>query len=368
MLATPVRLSLPSAKAGHAEPRARIQVVVVALDGVRHQDVFGGVDANLAKKYGVPPERVVSGAQLMPHLHELMQRGAALGAPGAGSPISASGPDFVSLPGYSEILTGSTQSGCFDNACSGTRVPSIADELASQAHGGWHAAIITSWPDIARVAAQSSRVAVSSGRHGGATRSWFATSPAARAALGAAEDAAPWPGQGDFRRDRWTADLALAYLAEQNPNFMFVSLGEPDEFAHQGSYAGYLDALQQSDQRIGQLAAALDERARQGVRTALFVTTDHGRADGFRDHGREHAESARVWLVASGSAIGARGWVSAPAPRRLADIAPTIRQLFGLASPTGRASTSSGARGGALAGASADGGSPLTELLFSRPN
>ncbi len=112
VLATPVRLPAPSVRAGHAAPRARIQVVVVALDGVRHQDVFGGVDANLARKYGLPAERVVSGAQLMPHLHELIARGAALGAPGAGFPISASGPDYVSLPGYSEILTGSTASGC----------------------------------------------------------------------------------------------------------------------------------------------------------------------------------------------------------------------------------------------------------------
>ncbi len=163
----------------------------------------------------------------------------------------------------------------------------------------------------------------------------------------AAEGSAPWPGQGDFRRDRWTAELALAYLTEQSPDFLFVSLGEPDEFAHQGSYAGYLDALQQADQQLAQLASVLDERARHGVRTALFVTTDHGRAEDFRDHGRAHAESARVWLVAAGSAIPARGWVSAPAPRRLADIAPTVRQLFGLPS---------------------SGGSPLAELLFPRPN
>jgi hypothetical protein len=38
----------------------------------------------------------------------------------------------------------------------------------------------------------------------------------------------------------------------------------------------------------------------------------------------------RVWLVASGSAIEARGFAAAPAQRHLADIAPSQRVLFGL--------------------------------------
>ena len=157
VLATPFRNPV---RAPHHAPETgapqSLQVVVLALDGVRYQDVFAP-----------------SAAELMPRLYELMhQQGAALGAPGVGCAVSASGPDFVSLPGYSEILTGSTASGCENNGCSGTRALSVADELAQQSRGGWHTAIVTSWPDIARVAAKSERVAVSSGRHGGATRDW----------------------------------------------------------------------------------------------------------------------------------------------------------------------------------------------------
>jgi hypothetical protein len=331
-------------------------VVVLALDGVRYQDVFGGADPELARRHAPGLSSLPSAAELMPQLHELMHhQGAALGAPGHGAAISASGPDFVSLPGYSEILTGSTASGCENNGCSGTLAPSIADELAQASHGGWHTAIVTSWPDIARVAAKSERVAVSSGRHGGATRDWFTRTAGSRSALTAAENEAPWPGHDDFRRDRFTADLALAYLREQAPAFLFVSLGEPDEFAHQGNYAGYLEALRHADQRIGELKAQLDLRSAQGVKTALFITTDHGRADNFRDHGHAHAESARVWLAAYGSAIAARGLVRATSVRHLADIAPTVRQLFGLRAPTPR-------------GASAPGGAVLGELLFPLHN
>jgi hypothetical protein len=325
------------------------QVVLLALDGVRYEDVFGGVDPELAAQQHLPARLVVSARALLPNLHALMrEHGAALGAPGVGAAISASGPEYVSLPGYAEMLSGRRVTGCVDNGCSGTASASVIDELA-QARASVSSAVIASWPDIERVAASSGRVAVSTGRHGGRTRALFERTPAARAALRRAEAEAPWPGNDDFRRDRFTAELALAYLEEAQPELLFIGLGEPDEFAHQGNYAGYLDSLRHADERIGQLATHLAARAATGVRTALFVTADHGRARNFRDHGGKHPESARVWLVASGSAIGARGLTAAAGSRWLADIAPTVRQLFGL--PPDRVKSA---------------GSPLRELLLVR--
>src|SRR5205814_1621004 len=146
----------------------------------------------------------------------------------------------------------------------------IADELA-EAPAAWKTAVVTSWPDIARVASKSDRVTVSVGRHAGRTRSRFERDSSVRAALERAEPTPPWPGHDDFRRDRFTAELALAYLKAEQPDFLFVGLGETDEFAHQGNYAGYLDALSDADHYIGELGAALDEQAARGVDTALFV-------------------------------------------------------------------------------------------------
>ncbi|HXK21001.1 MAG TPA: alkaline phosphatase family protein [Polyangiaceae bacterium] len=328
MLATPGNSRPRAPKLAEAAALPRAQVIVVALDGARFQEVFEGVDPDLARQQGgLPP---ASAQQLMPHLHGLMtDSGAALGAPGHGAPISASGPDFVSLPGYSEIFSGRRVTGCANNYCKGISAPSIADELA-QAPRGLRSAVVTSWPAIARVAATSARVAVSAGRHGGDTHDRFERDERVRSALHRAEPEAPWPGNADFRRDRFTAAVALAYLEAEEPDFMFVGLGETDEFAHQGSYTGYLDALRAADQYIGALAEALSKRAARGVRTALFVTADHGRAASFRDHGQPFPESARVWLVAAGSAIEARGLLASPTQRHLADIAPTLRSLFGL--------------------------------------
>ena len=100
--------SKPSVKAsqpGHRELAASanaagLTLVLVTLDGVRWHEVFEGVDAELARTHGLSPSEVVSAEALTPSLHHILAtHGVALGAPGHGAPIRASGPNFVSKGG-----------------------------------------------------------------------------------------------------------------------------------------------------------------------------------------------------------------------------------------------------------------------------
>ena len=91
-----------------------------------------------------------------------------------------------------------------------------------------------------------------------------------------------------------------------------------------------MNAIRRADARIAELDQELTRLAAHGTRTALFVTADHGRADSFVEHGAKFPESGRVWLIAAGSALRASGFVAAPTERRLADLAPTVRQIAGL--------------------------------------
>jgi hypothetical protein len=333
-------------RALRAEPP--LTIVIVTLDGVRWHEVFDGVDPALAKERGLPPEAVVAAAELMPNLHAIIDtHGVALGAPGHGATISASGPTFVSLPGYAELLSGRRATACHDNQCPGAGTRTIVDELAAGTTGRPDVAVITSWADIARVASVDARGAlISSGRHGGATRAGFSEDAEERELLLRGEAATPAPGNGDFRPDALTADLALHHLHAHATRFLFMGLGEPDEYGHQGNYAGYLDALRRADARIAEIDVELQRLAARGTRTALFITADHGRADTFNEHGSKFPESARVWLVATGSALGTGGILAAPSERRLADLAPTVREIAGLPSDLDAAA-----------------GTPLDELL-----
>ena len=302
-------------------------VIVVTIDGVRWQEVFEGTDTALSHA-PFRPSRL-----LVPNLERLTrERGAAVGAPGRGF-IRATGPSFVSLPGYTEIFTGRAPIGCQDNTCATLTTPTFLDEAHA---AGAKVAAFGSWEMLDRaISARPGSFPVSVGR-------------------GANESAIdPWPGAGNFRPDRFTAELALHHLATEQPDVLYVGLGEPDEYGHRDDYAGYLGALAYADAFVGRLLDTLDHMGPRGTRTHVVVTADHGRSRDFKGHGGAHPESARVWLVAAGPSILARGRVVSSRERHLADIAPTLRMLMGL--PQARDLGRDRDRGWA--------GEPLAELL-----
>lgn len=276
-------------------------VVIVAIDGVRWQEIFQGTDEALSGADVVPASAIV------PNLHAIAnRRGAFVGVPGYGS-ISASGPNYVSLPGYTELLGGRT-SKCTDNGCPRTSLPSLLDEASS---AGAKVAAFSSWDKLDFAAtSEPGRFFTSCGRKGS----------------GALD---PWPGHGSYRPDRVTAALALEYLEDEQPDVLFLGLGDTDEYAHRGDYAGYVASLRHADEVVGRIYRVLDRMGARGNTTHVIVTTDHGRAEDFRSHG-PMSEAARVWMLASGPRIKARGAVASPYARRLADIAPTLRVVLGL--------------------------------------
>jgi hypothetical protein len=304
-------------------------VILVVIDGVKWQDVFGTSE---------------DAVDAMPTLQRWMNvEGAVLGAPGMGTPMRATGPNWVSLPGYVEIFTG-RMSPCQANECMLPRLDTFVDELPPSAPDGARlggAAIVSSWEAIGPVV-HAKGATISAGRH---YRVGKFDGPTEHQIDDAAK-ADPYPGVWDYRPDASTASIALDVLRRREPQFLFVGLGETDEYAHRGIREGYLAAMRSADAFLEQLDETLRDEGLASS-TAVIVTTDHGRADSFRDHGWAWPESKRVWLVAKGAGIEARGAVAAPVERRLANVAPTIRRLLGVP-------------------ASPDEAEPITELLVAQ--
>jgi hypothetical protein len=314
------------------EARAESAVVLVVLDGVRWQEVFEGVDRVLARRQGL---KVASARDLMPNLHRLVDgEGLALGAPGHGGEITASGPQFISMPGYIEIFTGKPDPGCRRNNCAPAPARTVVDQVR-EASGPDDVEVVSSWPNIARAASADSGFALTAGRNL-VNREADLRSDAPTAhllALGAAASA--WPGEGNYRPDSITSQLALRRLAVAQPRFLFVGLGDADEYAHHGDYRGYLEALRASDAFLGELSSVLGTMGPRGRHTTVLVTADHGRARDFVNHGRQFPESGRVWLVAAGPDVAGRGMVAAARRHTLSDLAPTIRALLGISEGQG---------------------------------
>jgi len=285
---------------GTVAPRAR--VVLVTVDGVRWQDVLSADGSARAR---------------LPHLYALADRGLIRG----GEAFKASGPNYVSLPGYREIASGRAPSDCHDNDCAPVREPTLLDELHAAGLGPEQVAAIGSWDRLDRaVASDAAALAVSVGRTHGASRDRLRVDEEAASLLDAGARSCSWPGDGDYRPDAITSALALKYARVVRPRFLWVALGDTDEHAHHGDYAAYLEALRRADQFLGELMRTTDED------TLLLVTTDHGRSVNFRDHGRA-PESGAGWLVAAGPGVDAHLPL-----RRLADLAPLARRALGLSS------------------------------------
>jgi arylsulfatase A-like enzyme len=269
---------------------------------------------------------------LMPNLHRLGRtRGALLGGPRDVDAIWATGPNFVSLPGYREILTGSASTDCQENDCEPLTVDTIADQFRARGARMREVAVISSWEGIEKAASRRPEsIIVSTGRTHGHNRDALASDPSSEEALVAGEQASPLPGTEDFRPDALTARIALGYLARERPRFLFLGLGEPDEYGHLDDYAGYLASLRAADRVIGQIDELFEKTGAWKRDALLVVTTDHGRASDFRNHGRSAPESGRVWLMAAGRRIARPAFAPSWRVLHLADIAPTVRRLAGL--------------------------------------
>lgn len=314
-------------------------VVIVTLDGTRWQEIFLGVDPELARRSGMRKDEVVPADRLLPNFYRrVIARGIAVGAPGYGGPIYASGPSFISLPGYMELL-GGAPSGCESNGCAAITRPTLVDDFRSELGlAAPDVAVIASWEKLERAATnEGESIALSAGRHGGATRDLLRVDATSSALLDLAAETAPEIGVDDYRADRFTAPLALRYLEARAPRFLFVGLGDTDEHGHDHDYRGYVASLQFADAFIGRLFAILDAMGERGAATSVFITADHGRSADFTNHGDE--ASSRVWLLAAGGAVPTRGFVSAGGSHHLADVAPTIRALVGLERGAGSTGT-----------------------------
>ncbi len=330
-----------SSTAEQASDADRNTVVLVVIDGVRWQEVFGGVDRRLAAAVGMDESETIGAAALLPNLHRVFAGQAdsvLLGDVDRGDDVVASGPNYVSMPGYTEIF-GGRPSDCKDNDCAGATRPTIVDDMMAGPGARAHdAAIVASWEAIPRAASQRRGAALeSAGRDRLETPS--AWSDATRSLVESSGHVNPWPGSGRYRPDAFTAKVALQVLEDRAPRFLFVGLGDTDEHAHHGDYRGYLGALREADRVVGELVAKLDRIAKTGggSRTGIVVTTDHGRAHNFRDHGGAAPESRHVWLAARWWSSGELTFGGVPlsasldyARGSLSDVNALLRRMMGL--------------------------------------
>ena len=133
------------------------------------------------------------------------------------------------------------------------------------------------------------------------------------------------------------ASRAVLHLVGEDPDAMFVYLGNPDETSHQHGSIGteYREAIALADWHVGMLIDAV--RVRRHTRDEnwlVLISTDHGRReDG--GHGGDSPEEMTIFILASGlgGAADGRGATAAwppPGPASIVDVAVTALHHLGI--------------------------------------
>jgi hypothetical protein len=329
-----------------AEPRKTKAVVLVTVDGLRWQEIFGGIDPRLMneKVAGMSEpgakelrERLAKDTPearreaLLPFFwKELTPRGIVLGNRNKGSSMQVTNAFRVSYPGYSEILTGRAQ----DDVIKGNDeirnpTPSILEFLRGKLNlKRSQVALFASWSTFHFIAEHTpGSITINAGYE----RADAAASARAKE-LSALQFAArtPWD---EARHDYVTFELALDYLRRERPRVLYISFDETDDWAHGRRYDRVLDAIEYFDHTLQTLWNTLQAMAEYRDQTTLVLTCDHGRGDtlaDFNGHGAKVTGADQIWLAVIGPDTPARGELTNTESYYQRDIAPTILELLGV--------------------------------------
>ena len=317
-------------------------VVYVTLDGLRWQEVFNGAaleymgdsagggwsadSAGLAARFWQPTAEARRTA-LMPFLwNTVVPSGQIIGNPARRSDAHVTNGLWFSYPGYSEMLAGVADPRIDSNDSIPNPNVTVLEWLNGLPQYQGRVAAFGSW-EILPFIVNTRRSGIYTNGDGPPVREPLTPRDSALNDL-SAELPPLW---GSTRLDGPTVLGALEYVKARKPRVLYIMLGETDEWAHGQRYDLYLDAAWRGDRFIRRLWEQLQSMPEYAGKTALVISTDHGRGSTVRDwgnHGKEYPQAGQIWIAAMGPGIAARGEREEVAATQ-AQVAATLARLLG---------------------------------------
>jgi hypothetical protein len=324
-----------------AQAPARVEnVLVVTMDGMRWQEVFSGLTPELLTKDAggvsdaAPLQERFGGTgaeakrqKLMPFLWTVVAKsGQIFGDPAHNSLARVTNGLRFSYPGYNELLSGFPDARIDSNNKILNPNVTVLEWLNRQPSYKGKVAAFASWELLPWILNEG-RSGIPSNGEGPPIANPATEREQAINAFAA--DLPPYWGSTRF--DAPTVLGAIEYLKKHRPRVLYVMLGETDEWAHGRRYDLYLDAAWRNDRFIKQLWEAAQGLPEYANRTALVISTDHGRGNEAKDwtsHGREVPAAERIWMAVLGPNVPPMG-VRTGGEVTQSQIAATVAALLG---------------------------------------
>lgn len=143
----------------------------------------------------------------------------------------------------------------------------------------------------------------------------------------------------DNNYDFYPAIATMEHLRKHEPRVLYFMFGETDEWAHSRRYDCYLEAAHNNDRFLKELWQTIQSTPAFANKTTLLITTDHGRgstSDNWTDHGEKVEGAENIWIAAIGPdtpAMGLRQKVSVTQSQIAATLAQALGEDYPAAQP-----------------------------------
>ncbi len=316
-------------------------VLLITMDGLRWQELFYGAEKRLIDKESGKVKNLESTRNkywhedpkqrrelLMPHFWKRFgQEGQIFGSPDHQSKVTVSNTQLFSYPGYNELLCGFADPKIDSNDKNYNRNTTVLEWLNRKPGFQGRVAAFCSWDVFPYIINDKrSGVYVNAG--------WRPLDFFENESIGSAyaEIHRNLPHFWDnVRYDAFTFRGAYEYIKIKKPRVLYVALGETDDWAHEGRYDLYLDSAKMNDRLIHELWQLIQTIETYKNKTALVLSTDHGRGDGregWKNHNDEWPGSDKIWIAMVGPGIKGLGFRSDTVGTQ-AQIAATVARLLG---------------------------------------
>lgn len=317
-------------------------VVLITLDGLRWQELFGGAMDSIMenKELTIDRDDVMSKfsastkeearAKLMPFFwSKIATEGQLYGNRDKGSKAVCTNRFRFSYPGYNEILTGYSDPEIDSNAKKYNPNKTVLEWLHDQQQFEGKVAAFGSWDVFPYIINdQRSGIPVNAGFRKADDE--YLTEK--EQFLNDLQDEIPSPWSA-VRLDAFTHHYMMEYMKKHHPRVVYISYGETDDFAHDGRYDHYLRSAHQTDKFIKDLWEYLQSDAFYTEKTSLIITTDHGRGTSpmteWKGHGVKVIDSNEIWMAALGPNVPALGEVKGGDQLLQSQVAKTLALMLG---------------------------------------
>ena len=294
------------------------KIIVITTDGLRWQDVFNGLDADILKykpfQHGDSTLAVnefgglnadEKRQKLMPFFWSTIAlKGQIHGNRKFGSQVDNANPYWFSYPGYSEILTGQVDTAINSNEYMPNPNTNFFEYLNTLPFYKNKVVAFGAWGAFKRIL--NEKRAGFTVMNAYEVNNELQDDPQIKFITDIMKDTYQPFGSEEIQ-DGFIKYISLQYLKTKKPNAMYVSFGDTDELAHAGNYPEYLKAANRFDEFVKSIYDFVNTDPDYKGNTTILITTDHGRGDivktQWTSHGQKINDSHQIWFAMIGAGV-----------------------------------------------------------------